>query len=130
MNSLWQLPVDTVIAGAKKLPEKSRFFAALYRSAVQVYRRGRRVDARGYFPYARDLYMVPKLNHNRQKYDHHTFPIPPKHLWLNYGVTANDYLSLGEAHANAMISIANSSGFSFREGNRVLDFGCAAGRMI
>jgi ubiquinone/menaquinone biosynthesis C-methylase UbiE len=130
MSSPWQLPVDVLIAGAKKLPENSRFFAALYRSAVQVYRRGRRVDALGYFPYARDLYTVPKLSDNRRKYDHHTFPVPPKDLWLNYGVTPDEYLSLGETHVNAMLSIANSSGFSLREGNRVLDFGCAAGRMI
>jgi ubiquinone/menaquinone biosynthesis C-methylase UbiE len=130
MKSFLQLPVDALIASTKKLPEKNRFSASLYLSAVRAYRRGRRVDARGYLPYEQDLYMVPKLSDNRREYDDHTFPVPPKHLWLNYGVTADEYLSLGEAHVNTMISIANSSNFSFREGNRVLDFGCGAGRMI
>ena len=130
VESFLQLPVDRLIGSAKKLPESNRFFAALYIKALQVYRRGRRVDARGYLPYEQDLYIVPKLGDNRRDYDCRTLPVPPKHFWLNYGVTADEYLSLGQAHVNTMISIANSSGFSFREGNRVLDFGCAAGRMI
>src|ERR1700737_2124836 len=130
MKSFLQLLLDALIASTKKLPEKNRFFAALYRSAVRAYRRGRQVDARGYLPYEQDLYIVPKLSGNRREYDDHTFPVPPKHLWLNYGVTVDEYLSLGEAHVSSMISIANSSDFSFREGNRVLDFGCGPGRMI
>ena len=130
MKSFSRLSVDALIAHTKKLPETNRFSAALYLWAVYAYRGGRRVDSRGYIPYEKDLYIVPKLSGNHRDYDDHTFPIPPKQLWVNYGVTANDYLSLGETHVNNMISIANSSDFSFGEGNRVLDFGCAAGRMI
>jgi len=130
MKSFSQLPVAALIERTKKLPEKNRFTAALFLSAVRAYRRGRRVDARGYLPYEQDLYIIPKLSDNRREYDDYTFPVPPKHLWLNYGVTADEYLSLGKAHVNTMISIANSSDFSFQEGNRVLDFGCGAGRMI
>jgi SAM-dependent methyltransferase len=130
MKSFLQLPVETLIASAKKLPEKNRFSAALYLRAVRAYRRGRRVDARGYIPYELDLYIVPQLYDNRREYDAHTFPVPPKHLWVGYGATADEYLRSGEAHVKIMISIANSSDFTFREGNRVLDFGCAAGRMI
>src|SRR6266478_9848780 len=121
MKSFLQRPLDALIARAKKLPEKNRVSAALYLSAVRAYQRGRRVDARGYLPYEQDLYIVPKLSDNRRECDEHTFPVPPKHLWLGYGVTADEYLNLGETHVNTMISIANSSGFSFREGNRVLD---------
>jgi SAM-dependent methyltransferase len=130
VKSFSQLPMDALIASTKKLPEKNRLFAALYLLAVQAYRRGRRVDARGYLPYEQDLYIVPKLSDNRREYDHHTLPVPPKHLWLNYGVTADEYLRLGETHVNTMLSIANSSDFSLREGSRILDFGCGAGRMI
>jgi ubiquinone/menaquinone biosynthesis C-methylase UbiE len=130
IKSFLQLPVDALIASTNKLPEQNRFFAALYIWAVRAYRRGRRVDARGYLPYEQDLYIVPKFSGPRGGYNDHTFPVPPKSLWLNYGRTAEDYLSLGEAHVNTMLSIANSSGFSLREGNRVLDFGCGAGRMI
>jgi SAM-dependent methyltransferase len=130
MRPLLQLPVDPLIASMQKLPEKNRFFAALFISAVRAYRRGRRVDARGYLPYEQDLYVVPKLSDNHRENDDHTFPVPPKPLWLHYGATADEYLALGEAHVSTMISIANTSGFALREGNRVLDFGCGAGRMI
>jgi SAM-dependent methyltransferase len=128
--SFLQLLVDAFIASAKKLPEKNRFFAALYLLSVQAYRRGRRVDARGYLPYEQHLYIVPKLSDNRREYDHHTLPVPPKHLWLNYGITVDAYLSLGETQVDTMLSIVNSSDFSLREGSRILDFGCGAGRMI
>jgi ubiquinone/menaquinone biosynthesis C-methylase UbiE len=130
MKSFLRLPVDALIASAKKLPEKNRFSAALYLSAVQVYRRGHQVDAHGYLPYKQDLYIVPKLSNNRREYDAHIFPIPPSHFWFGYGVTAEEYLRSGEAHINTMMSIANSSNFAFQEGNRILDFGCGAGRMI
>jgi ubiquinone/menaquinone biosynthesis C-methylase UbiE len=130
VRSFSQPPVDALFASVKKLPERNRVFAALYLSAVQAYRRGRRVDGRGYRPYEHDLYIVPKLNDTRREYDHHTFPVPPKDLWLHYGVTADEYLSLGKEHVNSMLSIAGSSDFSLREGHRVLDFGCGAGRMI
>ena len=130
MTSFLQLSVDKLIARTKKLPEKNRLTAALYLWAVQTYRRERRVDARGYIPYEQDLYIIPKSSGNRREYDDHTFPVPPKQLWFGYGTTADEYLSLGEAHVDTMISITNSSDFSFREGNRILDFGCGAGRMI
>jgi ubiquinone/menaquinone biosynthesis C-methylase UbiE len=108
MKSILQLPADALIASSKKLPQKIR----------------------GYLPYEQDFYIVPKLSENRQEYDQHTFPVPPKDLWLGYGGTADEYLRLGEVHVNTMTSIANSSHFLFREGNHVLDFGCGAGRMI
>jgi ubiquinone/menaquinone biosynthesis C-methylase UbiE len=130
MKSFLQLPVDAFITSTKKLPEKNRFSAALYLSAVRAYRRGHRVDARGYLPYGQDLYIVPEFSDDRRGHDDHTFPVPPKHLWFGYGVTADEYLRSGEAHVNTMMSIANSSDFSLREGNRILDLGCGAGRMI
>jgi ubiquinone/menaquinone biosynthesis C-methylase UbiE len=40
------------------------------------------------------------------------------------------YLSSGELHTGTMLEIVKASGFSLSAGNRVLDFGCAAGRMI
>jgi ubiquinone/menaquinone biosynthesis C-methylase UbiE len=130
MTSILQHPVDALVAGIKKLPEKNRFSAALYLRAVSAYRRGRRVDPRGFLPYKQDVYVVPKLCDNRRAYNDHDFPVPPRHLRFGYGVTAEEYLSLGETHVNTMISLANSSDFFFQEGNRVLDFGCGAGRMI
>jgi len=64
MKPILQLPADALIASSKKLPQKIR----------------------GYLPYEQDFYIVPKLSKNGREYDHHTFPVPPKHLvrlWRN-----------------------------------------------
>jgi ubiquinone/menaquinone biosynthesis C-methylase UbiE len=130
VKTFLQLPADTLVERARKLPERNRFSAALYLGAVNAYRRGRRVDARGYLPYSEDVYVVPQPHGDRSESSEDRFPVPPKDLWLGYGQTSEEYLRLGETHVDAMLSIANSSDFSFREGARILDFGCAAGRMI
>lgn len=52
-------------------------------------------------------------------------PVPPRELWLGY-----NYLNHGKTHVDRMLDIARTSGFDFRPGDRILDFGCGAGRMI
>jgi SAM-dependent methyltransferase len=57
-------------------------------------------------------------------------PIPPRALHAGYGFDATTYLECGREHVRAMMTIMSESGFELRAGARVLDFGCAAGRMI
>jgi SAM-dependent methyltransferase len=57
-------------------------------------------------------------------------PIPPVELFAGYGVELGPYVSVGRIHAQAMIEVLNRNGFTFGPGQRVLEFGCAAGRMI
>jgi SAM-dependent methyltransferase len=57
-------------------------------------------------------------------------PIPPRELWMCFETTADEYMSSGRTHVEAMRKILAASGFAFESGRRVLDFGCAAGRMI
>ncbi len=52
-------------------------------------------------------------------------PVPPEELWLGY-----NYPVHGKAHVGKMLELVYASGFSFREGDRILDLGCGAGRMI
>ena len=53
-------------------------------------------------------------------------PVPPPALWLGY----HDYLSGGEGDVDAMLAAVRDSGLELQDGDRILDFGCAAGRMI
>lgn len=52
-------------------------------------------------------------------------PIPPQSLWLGYNYPAH-----GRIHVDAMLRIVEASGFVFEPGDRILDLGCGAGRMI
>ncbi len=57
-------------------------------------------------------------------------PIPPQPLRLGYGSTDEEYLLLAEDHVGQMLDILAETDFSIQPGNRVLEFGCASGRMI
>ncbi|MEW5927946.1 MAG: methyltransferase domain-containing protein [Gemmatimonadota bacterium] len=52
-------------------------------------------------------------------------PVPPRELWLGYNYPAH-----GEAHVRTMLDVAYASGLAFAPGDRILDLGCGAGRMI
>jgi SAM-dependent methyltransferase len=52
-------------------------------------------------------------------------PLPPPGLWLGY-----NYPRHGRMHVERMLEIVQAPEFAFRPGDRILDFGCGAGRMI
>lgn len=56
--------------------------------------------------------------------------VPSRELWEGYGDTEDQYLSLGRQHMDAMIASLRAVGASPERFSRVLDFGCAAGRML
>lgn len=58
------------------------------------------------------------------------FPIPPKELWVGYASDAEGYLSTGKCHVTEMVRLLEQTGFSVGSAKRILEFGCAAGRMI
>ena len=53
-------------------------------------------------------------------------PVPPEELRLGYA----DYEQSGERSVGRMRAILKDAGHPVEEGRRILDFGCAAGRMI
>jgi SAM-dependent methyltransferase len=57
-------------------------------------------------------------------------PIPPKELWQRWGHSAEGYLESGRADINIMLGLLGDSGAATDEFQRVLDFGCAEGRML
>ena len=57
-------------------------------------------------------------------------PVPPNTFWEGYGPTESAYLESGKAHTAAMLAALRSAGAEPAAFARVLDFGCAAGRML
>jgi SAM-dependent methyltransferase len=57
-------------------------------------------------------------------------PIPHTALFAGYGSDAASYVAVGRDQHRAMMEIMNQSGLALEPGARILDFGCAAGRMI
>jgi ubiquinone/menaquinone biosynthesis C-methylase UbiE len=84
-----------------------------------------------FFPHRRSsyAYVIPKLvpPEATGKSD---LPTPPESLWLGYGRTIEEWLESGRRHVGKMRSILSDSGFAFEDGNRILEMGCAAGRML
>lgn len=54
-------------------------------------------------------------------------PIPPRDLWWDYAATAEKYLAIGRGNVTRMRVILRRHGRDLKPGDRVLDFGCAAG---
>jgi SAM-dependent methyltransferase len=57
-------------------------------------------------------------------------PVPPMHLWEGYASTPEEYLEGAQHEMGIMLAILSKAGASPQELTRVLDFGCAAGRML
>ncbi|MCA1618003.1 MAG: methyltransferase domain-containing protein [Acidobacteria bacterium] len=78
-----------------------------------------------YFPYkpGQDFALPPGRPEASGSADE--LPVPPEELWLGY-----NYPVHGKAHVGKMLEVVYASGFSFKRGDRILDLGCGAGRMI
>jgi SAM-dependent methyltransferase len=57
-------------------------------------------------------------------------PVPPQELWEGYADTAEDYLACGRQDTSTLLAILEHAGESPLTLKRVLDFGCAAARML
>jgi ubiquinone/menaquinone biosynthesis C-methylase UbiE len=83
-----------------------------------------------YFPLnGTDDLLMPKGS-NEAPNNRASGPCPPSHLWVNYGRTGEEYLETGRKDVEIMLDIFREAGASRETGQRILEFGCAAGRMI
>ena len=57
-------------------------------------------------------------------------PVPPVDMRERYGTTDEVYLASGREHMGNMVSILRAAGAHPETFGKVLDFGCAAGRML
>jgi ubiquinone/menaquinone biosynthesis C-methylase UbiE len=101
----------------------NRLKRALARAGADRFRRPSFQEV-AYIPYeAREDFALPRSERNDP--NPVNLPIPPQHLWLGY-----NYPTTGKAHVRQMLEIAREDGFAFAPGDRILDLGCGAGRMI
>lgn len=61
---------------------------------------------------------------------HADFPTPPREFWERWGDSLQRYLSTGRIDVDSMLGTLNSVGVRTESLGRVLDFGCAEGRML
>src|SRR4029450_4690447 len=121
---LW-FPADALIASSKALPD--RIDAHISSSLMD----NPRIAAK-FYPYQenRTSYVRLKPTIDDKRLYESALPIPPKELWMCFEETGEEYLSSGREHVDKMKTITRASDLSFRPGDRILDFGCAVGRMI
>jgi SAM-dependent methyltransferase len=57
-------------------------------------------------------------------------PVPPQQFWEGYGRTTTEYLDSGRHDVDTMLRLLRAAGADLADLCRVLDFGCASGRML
>ena len=57
-------------------------------------------------------------------------PIPPKELMFVFSESEEYYLNSGEVQISILQETLEKAGYFIQSGSRILDFGCASGRMI
>ena len=77
-----------------------------------------------------NAYCIKPSNRSAKLTERGRFPIPPQELWVGYASDAQGYISTGKCHVTEMMRLLEQSGFSIGSAKRILEFGCAAGRMI
>jgi len=70
-------------------------------------------------------YWLERSTPNEAVYEEAALPVPPPELWLGYNYPAH-----GRLHVDAMLDSVSAAGLDFQPGDRILDLGCGAGRMI
>jgi SAM-dependent methyltransferase len=85
-----------------------------------------------YFPYPapQSFYILQKSSRNSPERGTASMPLPPQYLRLGYGAVDEHWLNAGKVDIDNMMKVVNSTNFVLQKGNRVLDFGCASGRLI
>ena len=78
---------------------------------------------------ARDPLRITDIEEDLGR-DENGLPIPPQTLWIGYGPTLERYLAARDEDVATMRALLKQSGYVVQPGDRVLDFGCGAGRMI
>lgn len=79
-----------------------------------------------FFPVAADADVVT-IGSSRS--ENKTEAVPPPELWEGYGRTPDEFSNSGRRDVESMLGVLAEAGYAAAPGQRILDFGCAAGRM-
>jgi len=89
-----------------------------------------------YLPYREEAsdFAIPNVPPVAER-DPWKMPVPPPELWVargpgGYGDSDQEFLRIGRTHVDAMLETLSREGSGSSELRRVLDFGCASGRLI
>ncbi len=84
-----------------------------------------------YFPYKpeTETYAIPSSNETYDT-DEYGLPIPPPEYWMGYGRDQEEHISDAKYDFAIMMEILNKVKFKFEPGFKILDLGCAGGRLI
>jgi ubiquinone/menaquinone biosynthesis C-methylase UbiE len=83
-----------------------------------------------FFSAQKDLNCYVQEKQTRESSSDNDLPVPPQDLWEGYGDSAAVYLEWGRQHIVIMTRILAKDGFEFAENQRIMELGCAAGRML
>jgi len=127
--------------GARALPESIK---APIRTNIDRFRSNRtlrvsygHISILKYHPeaYGSSSYVISKHQAYDNEGEDDGLPVPPRPLWIgygnNFGVKGKEwFLTKGKLDVEKMLQIVAASDFTITPGSRVLEMGCAAGRMI
>lgn len=82
------------------------------------------------YPAKRGRYLLQHFNRDNHQHLAASLPVPPPGVRFGYGDTEDHWLSGGKGDIDTMMMLLTSTNFSIQKGTRILDFGCASGRMI
>lgn len=74
-------------------------------------------------------YCIPKVDAGHSPRHDPGLPVPPEHLWF-YGSSLDEWLEMGQMDMDNLRAILDEAGFAFTPGQRILEFGCATGRLM
>lgn len=78
---------------------------------------------------ARDTVLVPPPAPDCSAWRERDFAVPPPKFWVCFEESEEDYLRSGEQDVATLRQMLAASGYPPERARRILDFGCAAGRM-
>ncbi len=93
-------------------------------SATHIPSRPRHTTASGTWGY-----IVPKADPREPRWSD-GLPIPPKPLWHGYTTDTNEMMQIGLDNMRRVRRILSDAGGEPKPGDRILDFGCAAGFVL